>query len=98
MALIPIIEGAGGIVTTWDGGSAAEGGAIVACGDQRLHAAGARGFWLTAAAASSATPGLLGERRIEPGMKASKAAQNALADRVASPSDLVAGARDDDAP
>ena len=26
VALIPIIEGAGGIVTTWDGGSAAKGG------------------------------------------------------------------------
>ena len=38
-ALIPIIEGAGGIVTTWDGGSAAEGGRIVAAGDRRVHAA-----------------------------------------------------------
>jgi histidinol phosphatase-like enzyme (inositol monophosphatase family) len=38
-ALIPIIEGAGGIVTTWDGGSAAQGGSIVAAGDQRIHAA-----------------------------------------------------------
>jgi myo-inositol-1(or 4)-monophosphatase len=39
VALIPIIEGAGGIVTAWDGGSAAEGGAIVAAGDRRVHAA-----------------------------------------------------------
>jgi myo-inositol-1(or 4)-monophosphatase len=38
VALIPIIEGAGGVVTTWDGGSAAEGGSIVAVGDRRLHA------------------------------------------------------------
>lgn len=37
VALIPIIEGAGGIVTSWDGGSAAAGGDIVACGDKRLH-------------------------------------------------------------
>lgn len=36
--LIPIIEGAGGVVTTWDGGSAAEGGAIVAAGNHALHA------------------------------------------------------------
>lgn len=36
-ALIPIVEGAGGIVTTWDGGSAAQGGAIVAAGDRRVH-------------------------------------------------------------
>lgn len=38
VALIPIVEGAGGIVTSWDGGSAAGGGRIVACGDKRLHA------------------------------------------------------------
>lgn len=37
VALIPIIEGAGGVVTTWDGGPAAAGGSIVACGDPRLH-------------------------------------------------------------
>jgi myo-inositol-1(or 4)-monophosphatase len=37
VALIPIIEGAGGVVTNWTGGSAAEGGAVVACGDPRLH-------------------------------------------------------------
>ena len=37
VALIPVIEGAGGIVTDWDGGSAVDGGRIVACGDRRLH-------------------------------------------------------------
>lgn len=37
-ALIPIIEGAGGVVTTWDGGDAGDGGRIVAAGDPRLHA------------------------------------------------------------
>ncbi|MGE0605448.1 MAG: inositol monophosphatase family protein, partial [Xanthobacteraceae bacterium] len=37
--LIPIIEGAGGIVTTWQGESAANGGRIVAAGDKRVHAA-----------------------------------------------------------
>jgi myo-inositol-1(or 4)-monophosphatase len=36
--LIPIIEGAGGIVTSWDGGPATQGGSVVACGDKRLHA------------------------------------------------------------
>lgn len=36
--LIPIIEGAGGIVTDWDGGSAKNGGRIVAAGDKRVHA------------------------------------------------------------
>jgi myo-inositol-1(or 4)-monophosphatase len=35
--LIPIIEGAGGIVTDWEGGPAAGGGRIVASGDARLH-------------------------------------------------------------
>jgi myo-inositol-1(or 4)-monophosphatase len=37
VALIPIIEGAGGVVTTWDGGPARNGGAIVAAGDPELH-------------------------------------------------------------
>ncbi len=37
VALIPIIEGAGGVVTTWSGGPAASGCSIVACGDPRLH-------------------------------------------------------------
>ena len=37
--LIPIIEGAGGVVTTWEGGPAAEGGRIIAAGDDRAHAA-----------------------------------------------------------
>ncbi len=37
--LIPIIEGAGGIVTTWQGESAAKGGRIVAAGDKRVHQA-----------------------------------------------------------
>jgi myo-inositol-1(or 4)-monophosphatase len=35
--LIPIIEGAGGIVTNWQGESAANGGQIVAAGDKRVH-------------------------------------------------------------
>ncbi len=37
VALIPIIEGAGGVVTNWSGGDAAAGGAIVAAGDPALH-------------------------------------------------------------
>ncbi|MEJ8473101.1 histidinol-phosphatase [Roseibium algae] len=37
VALIPIIEGAGGVVTNWTGGSAANGGQIIASGDPRLH-------------------------------------------------------------
>ncbi len=37
VALVPIIEGAGGIVTTWEGGPPAKGGDIVAAGDERLH-------------------------------------------------------------
>ena len=39
VALIPIIEGAGGIVTTWEGGSAAAGGRVIAAGDKRVHQA-----------------------------------------------------------
>jgi len=37
--LMPIIERAGGIVTTWDGGDAKYGGRILAAGDKRLHEA-----------------------------------------------------------
>ncbi len=37
--LIPIVERAGGIVTTWEGGDPREGGSILAAGDARLHAA-----------------------------------------------------------
>jgi myo-inositol-1(or 4)-monophosphatase len=37
--LIPIIEGAGGVVTCWDGGPATGGGSVVAAGDMRMHAA-----------------------------------------------------------
>jgi myo-inositol-1(or 4)-monophosphatase len=39
VALIPIIEGAGGVVTTWEGGPAGQGGRIIAAGDQRVHQA-----------------------------------------------------------
>ena len=39
MALIPIVTGAGGIVTAWDGGPPVRGGRIVAAGDARVHRA-----------------------------------------------------------
>ncbi len=39
IAMVPIIEGAGGIVTTWEGGSAAGGGRVVAAGSPAVHAA-----------------------------------------------------------
>lgn len=35
-ALVPIIEKAGGVVVTWDGGNAANGGDVIACGDPAL--------------------------------------------------------------
>ena len=38
LPLIPIIEGAGGIITTWENGRPHEGGRIVAAGDRRTHA------------------------------------------------------------
>jgi myo-inositol-1(or 4)-monophosphatase len=38
LALIPIIAGAGGIITTWENGSPAAGGRIIAAGDKRVHA------------------------------------------------------------
>jgi myo-inositol-1(or 4)-monophosphatase len=39
LPLVPIITGAGGIVTTWENGSPDAGGRIVAAGDKRVHAA-----------------------------------------------------------
>jgi myo-inositol-1(or 4)-monophosphatase len=41
-ALIPIITGAGGVVTTWDGKPAQNGGRIIAAGDPRVHEAAMR--------------------------------------------------------
>lgn len=37
LALIPIIEGAGGVISTWSGGSAVDGGRVIAAGDARVH-------------------------------------------------------------
>jgi len=36
-ALIPIVQGAGGIVTSWDGGTAVSGGSVLACANVQLH-------------------------------------------------------------
>jgi histidinol phosphatase-like enzyme (inositol monophosphatase family) len=38
VALIPIIEAAGGVVSTFDGKSAIHGGDVLACGDPNIHA------------------------------------------------------------
>ena len=37
VALAPIIEGAGGVITTWDGEDAAKGGRIIAAGDRAVY-------------------------------------------------------------
>jgi myo-inositol-1(or 4)-monophosphatase len=37
-ALIPIVQGAGGIVTDWEGKFVYEGGRVIAAGDKRVHA------------------------------------------------------------
>jgi myo-inositol-1(or 4)-monophosphatase len=37
--LVPIIAGAGGIITAWDGGTPTAGGRIIAAGDKRVHEA-----------------------------------------------------------
>jgi myo-inositol-1(or 4)-monophosphatase len=39
VALIPIIAGAGGVITTWENEPAQRGGRLVAAGDKRVHAA-----------------------------------------------------------
>jgi myo-inositol-1(or 4)-monophosphatase len=37
-ALIPLVTGAGGIITAWEGGDCRDGATILACGDSRVHA------------------------------------------------------------
>lgn len=37
VALIPLINGAGGIISTWEGAPAQSGGRIVVAGDKRVH-------------------------------------------------------------
>ncbi len=39
LPLIPIVTGAGGVVTTWDGEPPLAGGRVIAAGDKRVHAA-----------------------------------------------------------
>jgi myo-inositol-1(or 4)-monophosphatase len=39
LPLIPIIAGAGGLITSWEGGPAKHGGRIIAAGDARVHKA-----------------------------------------------------------
>ena len=39
LALVPIITGAGGVITTWENTEPHAGGRIVAAGDRRVHAA-----------------------------------------------------------
>lgn len=41
-ALVPIIEGAGGIITDWSGAPVTDGGEVVAAGDPRVHEAALR--------------------------------------------------------
>ena len=38
-ALIPLVEGAGGVITNWRGGEPGDGGSVLAAGDARVHAA-----------------------------------------------------------
>jgi histidinol phosphatase-like enzyme (inositol monophosphatase family) len=37
-ALMPVVQGAGGIITDWRGGSCENGGRVLAAGDARIHA------------------------------------------------------------
>jgi myo-inositol-1(or 4)-monophosphatase len=39
LPLMPIIAGAGGLITTWEGSAPHAGGRIIAAGDKRVHAA-----------------------------------------------------------
>ena len=78
VALIPIIEAAGGMVTEWNGGPAEDGGGIVAAATPELHAAAMEVLH----AGRDDPAGLPKVRRRPsdpsslPGMKASKAARS----------------------
>ncbi len=37
LGVVPVIEGAGGVITDWEGGSCAWGGRVLAAGDPELH-------------------------------------------------------------
>lgn len=37
IALIPVVEGAGGVVTNWEGGPATQGGRVVVAGSRAVH-------------------------------------------------------------
>ncbi len=39
LPLVPIIQGAGGVITTWEGDAPSAAGRIIAAGDKRIHAA-----------------------------------------------------------
>jgi len=39
LPLVPIIIGAGGMITSWEGGAPHDGGRIIAAGDKRMHKA-----------------------------------------------------------
>ena len=93
-ALVPIIEGAGGIVTTWEGGSAAMAGA------SSLRATA--GSMPPPSSCSAANPTAARSRRVarnrigRSGNEGVEGRPELLADRVALHQDLVPGARDDD--
>jgi myo-inositol-1(or 4)-monophosphatase len=39
LPLLPIVTGAGGVITSWEGGAPYAGGRVIAAGDKRVHAA-----------------------------------------------------------
>ena len=39
LPLVPIIAGAGGMITSWEGGAPHAGGRVIAAGDKRMHKA-----------------------------------------------------------
>lgn len=45
VALIPVIEGAGGVITTWDGKPATDGGDVLASANHQIHEKTLRLLW-----------------------------------------------------
>jgi myo-inositol-1(or 4)-monophosphatase len=69
LGLIPIITGAGGIITTWEGAPANLGGRVIAAGDRKIHAAALKILNSSGCASDHPNEGV-------PGTNASNAAQN----------------------
>ena len=90
-ALIPIVEAAGGVITTWTGARCDEGGSVVACGDPSLHPELLRLLADTPALTSAA--GRCADRFVRHGRPGGGSCRLALWSRGACPRGVARGPR-----